>query len=56
MDNTQVHTLYQDSALVLLLTRHSNHRFILQLQSGYTLIAKFGTWPNVAIALSVLGL
>ena len=36
--------------------RDSNHRFMNQLQSGYWKIAKFGHWPNVAIALSVIGL
>ena len=56
MDNHQVIRLYQASALVMKNERDSNHRFMNQLQSGYWKIAKFGHWPNVAIALSVIGL
>ncbi|MDK7181912.1 ABC transporter ATP-binding protein [Lacticaseibacillus rhamnosus] len=56
MDNHQVIRLYQASALVMKNERDSNHRFMYQLQRGYGEIAKFGHWPNVAIALSVIGL
>ncbi|MCT3192405.1 ABC transporter ATP-binding protein [Lacticaseibacillus rhamnosus] len=56
MDNHQVIRLYQASALVMKNERDSMYHFMNQLRLGYWEIAKFGHWPNVAIALSVIGL
>ncbi|WP_049167353.1 ABC transporter ATP-binding protein, partial [Lacticaseibacillus rhamnosus] len=56
MDNHQVIRLYQASALVMKNERDSMYHFMDQLRLGYWEIAKFGHWPNVAIALSVIGL
>ena len=56
MDNHQVIRLYQAASLVMKNERDSNNRFMAQLQRGFWAMAKFGHWPNVAIALAVIGL
>ncbi|RXT58776.1 ABC transporter ATP-binding protein [Lacticaseibacillus chiayiensis] len=56
MDNHEVIRIYQASHLVMNNERNDNNEFFDELRKGYWQMAKFGHWPNLAIALAVIGL